>query len=764
MPGWDGSTHLAIGKIYASSIFPGTWGWINQWYIGMPFPQFYPPLFYFLVALASKIFFFIKYELIFRFFVLFSLLATPCLISFLAYKLSGKKLVTVISGIIAVILLSYCGPDLNIGVGVGGTINTGLLANSLAFNFFVIWLIYFLKKSWKRTDYFFGVCFLASVFLTNVHLIVPALAFFIVKHVVEIFPLLIKKSWSNVFSVTFLRYIPYGLIALGLSAYWVLPMFSRYDYFSTTTLNIDQGVVLYYFIIFSYLPFFFAVSFIVRRSLGIRYLSGCIAFLALVVTLDTLMPVYAPLPLHVIRWISPIIYLSAIPVADVFVYLYEQCKYRWHNIVWFAFMVLFLIGASYYSLFSYRNTDGIYDGALKDGVFDVASYLKGEAEKKPNSLTLVEANTSDGQPKSFALDSILGQNNIPTVFSNLRESSMSGLYLTPIRNMFSQYPESWGIQSFLAFNDSFTKDTPVKTKLSIASYFGISSIVTSSASSTYILENQLKLKKTFSTGIFSVFDIPETPIASVVNQPPVAIFSDITLKDRDWNTFSFSRISEEWLSHFDSNDLFVRPNENIIENNPVFDFSKVVVLDSYAYKNHSNALLTLENFVKNNGKVYIILNTENDRQFTLDLLDSLSQSYKSNVKGVAHNKGYVGDIFQDVASDISGMSTTITSSTPVNFSIDGNRMHITLDSTIYNDTYLSNHKVPILIKRSYFPDWKSLSGDVYLVSPSFILYFPKVSDSYIEFTKPLILYVSYGISLLSLAFLIYYSYFWRRNE
>ena len=289
MPGWDGEAHLAIGKLYAEHIFPSTWGWINQWYTGMPFPQFYPPLFYFLVALVSKILFFLSYDIVFRLFVFTSLIATPCLIAFLAYRLTHKRITTILAGLIAVILLSFCGPDLNIGVGVGGTINTGLLANSLAFNFFVLWLVHFFQQHWTRKNYVWGVLFLTGIFLTNVHLIVPALIFFFIRYVAAVAPGLFKADWKNILRTTFVAYVPYGLIALGLAAFWVVPMLSRYDYFSTTTLNVEQDVIFYYFIIFSYLPFFFAVTFLVRRAIGVRYLAASIALLAIVVSLNTVM-------------------------------------------------------------------------------------------------------------------------------------------------------------------------------------------------------------------------------------------------------------------------------------------------------------------------------------------------------------------------------------------------------------------------------------------------------------------------------------------
>src|SRR5437588_13113047 len=43
---WDGTGHFAAAQIYNQTIFPDTFGWTQAYFGGMPFPNFYPPLFY----------------------------------------------------------------------------------------------------------------------------------------------------------------------------------------------------------------------------------------------------------------------------------------------------------------------------------------------------------------------------------------------------------------------------------------------------------------------------------------------------------------------------------------------------------------------------------------------------------------------------------------------------------------------------------------------------------------------------------------------
>jgi hypothetical protein len=752
MPGWDGQAHLAIGKIYAEHIFPSTWGWINEWYLGMPFPQFYPPLFYFLIALLSKILFFIKYELVFRLFVFLSLILTPVLISFLGYKVSNNKTTAFLSGFISIIFLSYCGPDLNIGVGVGGTINTGLFANSLGFNFFVLWLINFYRESWSRVNLFFGVLFLACVFLTNVHLIVPALIFFIVKFIFDIFPILKKYEFVSIIRITFCKYFIYGITALGISAFWVIPMLTRYDYFSTMPLNMNINVVVYYFVIFSYLPFFFIITLINRRNLGIQYLTVAISSLAILVSLNAYFQFHLPLPLHVIRWMSPVIYLSAIPISDLFVFLLEKCVTKKKKIILFMSASIFIFISSSYSLFSYKNMNGIYNLAQEDGVYDVINFLKKREIYNSNNMTLIEANTTDFKPKSFVIDSLLGQNGVSTIFSNLRESSMSGLYLTPLRNLLSEVPESWGIQSFLTFDKGFLKSKSIKEKIDLASYFGISSVVTSNTTTTRMFEIGLKNNPVYATSTLSIFDIKQDDDAVFIQGTLIAVFSDITLNKRNIDTFSFSRISEEWLRYFDKNIVFVRPNRDEIYNNPIFRFSKIVILDKYSYENYDLAIDTIKNFIIKGGSIYIILNNDNDYKFLSDLNKFLSPKDSLRVHSVQIHSGYVSDMYNAISDNIYSLDKKNINNTSddISLSINNNLLDINIKNIKYSDQFLKENISPILIKRSYFPDWKSTSGDVYLASPSFILYIPTKRESKLFFATNKNNILSGIMSLLSL--------------
>lgn len=85
---WDGSSHYAVVNLYDREMFPDTFGWATEFWEGMPFPNFYPPLFYWLISFIhdfSAFSFLASFKLV----LALSLFALPICIWWLAYELSG---------------------------------------------------------------------------------------------------------------------------------------------------------------------------------------------------------------------------------------------------------------------------------------------------------------------------------------------------------------------------------------------------------------------------------------------------------------------------------------------------------------------------------------------------------------------------------------------------------------------------------------------------------------------------------------------------
>ena len=106
--GADGSGHTALLYLYHKHIFPSLNGSIPEFWGGMPFPIFYPPLFYWLGALLISIFG-IDATLAVKLITTFSFLLLP----FALFRLSRNIGLNLVESSIAVCLVGVivCGSN-----------------------------------------------------------------------------------------------------------------------------------------------------------------------------------------------------------------------------------------------------------------------------------------------------------------------------------------------------------------------------------------------------------------------------------------------------------------------------------------------------------------------------------------------------------------------------------------------------------------------------------------------------------------------------
>src|SRR5712691_8244013 len=86
---WDGTGHYGIAQIYDQTIFPDTFGWTHAYFGGMPFPNFYPPLFYWCVAFLHHTHLF-SFAAAFKLVLGLSVLMLPAALWMLAWAVFDK--------------------------------------------------------------------------------------------------------------------------------------------------------------------------------------------------------------------------------------------------------------------------------------------------------------------------------------------------------------------------------------------------------------------------------------------------------------------------------------------------------------------------------------------------------------------------------------------------------------------------------------------------------------------------------------------------
>lgn len=234
---WDGSAHYGIAEIYDHSIFPDTFGWTNAHFGGMPFPNFYPPLFYWCVALLHHTHLF-TFELSFKLVALTPLLIMPAAMWALAWRVSGgdrsvanwTTFVSLIPLIDPLVSGSAKWPS---GLDYFSTVITGLYTQPLGFILLVAWYAVYLGVSERPYRFMFACLLLALTVLANFFNAVTAIVVVATTVAVD----LVRYGRSDTPAAkcaarrVLLAHLTIPIVASCLTLFWVAPMLSTYEYF-----------------------------------------------------------------------------------------------------------------------------------------------------------------------------------------------------------------------------------------------------------------------------------------------------------------------------------------------------------------------------------------------------------------------------------------------------------------------------------------------------------------------------------------------------
>src|SRR6266851_9858195 len=104
--GWNASGHYANALIYAKDVFPDTFGWTKAYFFGMPFPNSYPPFFYYCVAILNRLFG-VPLDTSFKLVVALPVLSVPSLLAVFSFRFcSDRRTSALLTGLLAAFLLA----------------------------------------------------------------------------------------------------------------------------------------------------------------------------------------------------------------------------------------------------------------------------------------------------------------------------------------------------------------------------------------------------------------------------------------------------------------------------------------------------------------------------------------------------------------------------------------------------------------------------------------------------------------------------------
>lgn len=749
--GNDSYGHVAIGEYYAKNIFPSTWGWTQKWFDGMPFPQFYPPMFYFVAAFVYMLLP-LSYAAVFKLCILVSTLAIPGLLGFILYKYTKNIWAASSTVATAAVLLSMFYPKYgNMGVTLQGTFHVGLAPHLFGFICLIIWLYFFLNATKSIRDYYLSIVALFFTLLASVHVLPVALVVYIVQFVaLERRAFTHPKKWLQDPHLTkrLVRFFALGALPLGASLFWYLPMLAYFGNMAGRSLGIDTGPgasgIGLFLLRWSHLVVFTVGAGLLayrKRHMPILVLSisSLLLFIPVAFHVERLFPRF---PIHIYRALPCFYMLSAICVG----YCLYRIIFYLPSIFYKVFFTLIFSTPFILAWVPIMNSNKISDfyfGYNRDRAEDIADYLK---DKKGTFNVEV---TSGARALEYVISRKAGD-SMKSTYNILVESAIQSPFMVPVRGAYSTRDERMSVDAYLRSNSVFRNQGFDKDAVR-AQILGINFFIVSSGQMKAQMEKDphMELEKDF--GHWRIYHLKD-PVRKEVHAleyEPTIVFAPADFKKRTTTTFDFVRFQEELFLRADPTMVLARGEDQYLDTTPDLDRFKSAIIVDYTYKNYDKALARITEFAKTHPLVLI----QDKSELFVGLEKKLRGS--KNVRFVAEQITRDGD--QKVIRTAMGFIFEFLKETqqPI-------KNIPTIDSYLITDSKIevkfassTPQAVPVLITSTYFPAWKRTDGEsTYMASPVYTLTYIKDSAT-ITFAKPLSLIIGYILSLLALGAAVY---------
>jgi hypothetical protein len=238
------------------------------------------------------------------------------------------------------------------------------------------------------------------------------------------------------------------------------------------------------------------------------------------------------------------------------------------------------------------------------------------------------------------------------------------------------------------------------------------------------------------------------------------LYGDVNFKKREINDYDWARFQEELLFQNENTTTFVSPPHQDLDTVLSAPSSSAAVVSNYTYINERTAFKNLVTYSKDHT---LILIADWNRLF-FDLQQAASSTPQLHISiydrlyPTILDKNPLRAEMKQIFTKIDKAETPIDEAVPTVMRSDGdNHISIQLSAT-------TSIPFPVVIKNSYFPDWKRTDGQpVYLTSPGFILTYATSSFDLV-FTTPREVYLGYAITCLTGIGFIALAYMFRKKK
>jgi len=502
--GADGSGHEMLVHLFATHVFPNLTGWLPEPYGGMPFPVFYPPLFYCAGAALMK-FTGISASLAVKILATASFAAMPGALFLLGrrvgLKITEAFLASAWAGVIA------CGSNVASlsGIGLLGQFEVGLYTQTLGFVWLCIWCgsLPYAYRSWKAAT--IAVFALCMTILSNVHVLPFAGIYALGWLTVTCFRTLrsTKPPWLQI-----VRSVLWLITPVLISGIWLVPLIKWYHYSVGRPLPTEG--------LFASLGGFNVVWLGCalmawkerKRHPNLALLSVAI-LLAATIALTPLGEMIKSIPFQPARVLAGPMILATIPLTKLFANTLRDVVggERWvvHLSLGFLLVSLAWVHPSQrFGIASFSDADGQGVEQIRRAVQQLA----------PGKL-LVEIVESDAifnsrapNPKELALSRGIAHqiaiDGRPVLWTVFREQTLTSPFFTSASNLFSTTKERFGIGGF-GVEESLQDTLSVADKIKIARHLGVRYYLVKTAPQVELLSRSLDLSKVWSIGNWHLF-------------------------------------------------------------------------------------------------------------------------------------------------------------------------------------------------------------------------------------------------------------------
>lgn len=747
----DGSGHFAIAQIYDRSIFPETFGWTNAYFAGMPFPNLYPPLFFWLVALLHRV---LSFAAAFKLVIGLPLIVMPLVTWAFSYVHTQKNRRVAFGAAIASATLYTLGEIFqpNTGLDMSSTLLDGFYTQPLGYVLLLLWMLIYLLPQQKAWRFVLSALLLALTVLANFFNAITATIFIAAVLAFDLWHWFreVDASERRQLRNTLLLHFASPWLALALTAFWMVPMISSYQYLVTRPLIKPLGQLItppiwcWYFLAAT-------GAFIwLRRPFGrlAPYLATCFILLVILIFAGSLAPTW--FPLQVFRFFSTLNALLCLPIGISIAHafdLYLGKKTRDHSgqqpikPLHAALLVVLTIGLLSGLAFAMSSKKLTQAFAFHtDETFKHISNVLEFGKSHRNGRYLVEvlpprAPHGPVRADSLALNAYLGSQGNEPISIVYREASPNSSFFNAELNAFSAYRENFGISSTLMDDKDFINQ-PLSQHLKRLEFIGVRYLVIGTTEMKSQLAGESGLIR-HEVGPWTIFELSHKEAqesqadasgpfryARVLPYRPALVVTDFTVKLRRQDQYDFIRLAEEQFNDAWFDVLLVHSPEVKLDLIPDLEKFGALIVERYDFQDESSAFARLKEFAQTRPLILI----SSDAPLFGRIQSALAEFPRAVV--IQRTPETMSDWVEAVEPRNSYESSSIRGVwRSIRAALDKEKIPVTGDvqsQVQKNSVWLepAEKNVPVMIAQTYNPKWvRNDRGMVYAGTPFFTVTF-----------------------------------------